>query len=558
MSISGANRKPVFNDPEYLAETAASTLYESAIVDVDTPNDNEDIRWLREQRLHHKSLSWIEKPTVAKLCFTLLIWFISFGVSISSKIILLLEIICNYATDKYGIESCHDSLVQELTSSLQLKLIFVTGFTAALVCGKLGEYSDIFGRKKVFIFMGTSSLIGRLISLYLYKPTTEFHTSWFILMTIIDNLGGGMIGMLSVANSYITDIVDPHDRIISLGFSNGSMYAGMGLGPLIGGLLVYSTKNNFITLYVDAFLSFTFLVLVIFLIKESRSKKLRSRSQSFHMQRKESFVSQMSQHENKFKKYVPFWRVYEVFSPLKILWLPKHKTLGLRPRINVIFLVIIESFLMCASISYVNPLLLYTTFKFNWNSEMISYYISLSGIFKTSTLYIISPIFQHIIRKFLNIEVKSLDRIDFLTILVGGIFELISPLMIISAEESIIIYLTTLFGSLAAIAIPSLQGSIIKYMKENKAGEVFGALGLIKNIIVMLGPSGFLFIYSNSVNKLPTLVFYVAILFILVGISFTLFLQIHDPVDENDYDDESIINETNSTVYGILIPNATA
>jgi sugar phosphate permease len=83
-----------------------------------------------------------------------------------------------------------------------------------------------------------------------------------------------------------------------------------------------------------------------------------------------------------------------------------------------------------------------------------------------------------------------------------------------------------MFSALSSMAAPTLQASIVKYISENQVGEVFGALSLIKNVLIMGAPSLFLFVYSHSVTQMPRLVFLMALVFIGASIVATLFLKV--------------------------------
>jgi len=62
--------------------------------------DDDDIRWLTEQRLYNKSLPWYNKPSLTLLLITLFFLFLSEGVSLSAYIILTLKSVCKGIMEK--------------------------------------------------------------------------------------------------------------------------------------------------------------------------------------------------------------------------------------------------------------------------------------------------------------------------------------------------------------------------------------------------------------------------------------------------------------------------
>ncbi|KAH3684879.1 hypothetical protein WICPIJ_004141 [Wickerhamomyces pijperi] len=536
-TIQDASPFQVFEHPNQLRIPSASESEETdpllvangsetAVLE-DTETDAELL--LREHRAHTLTLPWNQRPTTLLICLTTSLFFIAMGISISAKISVFLQKICDHLTKTHDLTDCHDSSVQKTASSMQSGLLLVKGTVSCLMSGKLGELSDRHGRKPIFIVIGVLTCVSKFFDLYLLWPTTPFSYFLFFTSNVIEGLGGGVSLVLSLANSYITDIVDPHKRNVSMGYVMGSFFTGIAMGPLLGSVIVKWFKDTFLPLWIDAALSVLFLLSVLFVVPESRSLKLRRRSQSMHFQRRASFASQISMESNTTElsplHYVKLF-FKEMFHSLGLLWLPKHSKLGYIPRYNVIILLFIDVMNMLVVQSIGSALVLYTTYRFNWSAVTIGYFISASGIGKALVLYTIAPFLLPFMKKQMRESTTSLDNADRFLVYIVALSELIHPLLIAVATTSGAVFASVIFGCFGALSSPVIQSSITKYIPESKMGELFGAIALIKNSLSMFGPPLFLYIYSNTVDTYPQAVFYFAVFLLTVSLGSATFLKV--------------------------------
>lgn len=92
-----------------------------------------------------------------------------------------------------------------------------------------GRFSDIFGRKQVFLFSLACLLVGNLISGFSQNPIMLF------VFRGISGLGGGGINCLVMIT--FSDLLTTRERGKYFGFVALSTSLGNGIGPLIGGAL---------------------------------------------------------------------------------------------------------------------------------------------------------------------------------------------------------------------------------------------------------------------------------------------------------------------------------
>lgn len=100
---------------------------------------------------------------------------------------------------------------------------------AAIFAVPLGRISDIYGRKKVFTL---GVLLFTLSSLFCALAPSDI---WLIVFRILQGIGTAMIFVTSLA--IITEVFPPRERGKAIGISVASVYVGLSLGPILGGLV---------------------------------------------------------------------------------------------------------------------------------------------------------------------------------------------------------------------------------------------------------------------------------------------------------------------------------
>ncbi len=147
----------------------------------------------------------------------------------------------------------------------------------------LGRWSDIYGRKKILLLSNAGTAIGWILFLFaLIFPFGEtFIINSIYLGTIIvvvpllliflaraiDGITGGNI---SVANAYLSDISSDENRSKNFGKMAISSNLGFILGPALAGILGGTIYGTILPVLAALLLSLMTLVVIAFLLKESR------------------------------------------------------------------------------------------------------------------------------------------------------------------------------------------------------------------------------------------------------------------------------------------------
>ncbi|HVP93686.1 MAG TPA: MFS transporter [Methanoregulaceae archaeon] len=102
--------------------------------------------------------------------------------------------------------------------------------TAAVCIVPFGKLADIYGKKRFFLLGNLLFVIGSLLAALSWAGPV------IVAARVIQGLGGGMVFGTSIA--ILTAVFPPGERGRAIGIVTATVYAGLSLGPFIGGVLV--------------------------------------------------------------------------------------------------------------------------------------------------------------------------------------------------------------------------------------------------------------------------------------------------------------------------------
>jgi len=104
--------------------------------------------------------------------------------------------------------------------------------TAAICIVPFGKLADLYGRKRFFILGNVLFAAGSFLAAISWSGPV------IIIARVIQAFGGAMVFSTSIA--IVTSVFPPGERGRAIGIITATVYAGLSLGPFIGGVLTYN------------------------------------------------------------------------------------------------------------------------------------------------------------------------------------------------------------------------------------------------------------------------------------------------------------------------------
>ena len=101
--------------------------------------------------------------------------------------------------------------------------------TAAVFIVPFGKLADLYGRKKLFLVGNVLFTIGSLMAALSWSGEA------LIVARVIQGLGGSLVFSTSIA--IVTAVFPPGERGRAIGIITATVYAGLSIGPFLGGIL---------------------------------------------------------------------------------------------------------------------------------------------------------------------------------------------------------------------------------------------------------------------------------------------------------------------------------
>jgi len=192
----------------------------------------------------------------------------------------------------------------------------------------------------------------------------------------------------------------------------GSFFAGIAIGPMIGGWIVEITNDLLSVFYVIMIMNTIIFLFVLFILPESLTEEkllenLKSQQESLSFDRNRPYNTLLN-------------CIYNIFKPLTIFF-PSNSIVNdndkSKTKYSLLLLTIVSSLISAAITGIQAVFLLYTTLVFNWSLMEQGYLIFVMGISRVLFLFILFPIFvsnfkRHILLK--NVDSDERSRKEFM------------------------------------------------------------------------------------------------------------------------------------------------
>jgi DHA1 family tetracycline resistance protein-like MFS transporter len=321
-----------------------------------------------------------------------------------------------------------------------------------------GKLSDHFGRKPMFILSQFSTFAGFM---FLGFATTA-------VLLIISRLVDGLLGSnMTVSQAYISDITEPKHRTRVYGYSSGVFGAGLIFGPVIGGVL--STINYSVPMFFAAGITLISLVLVVFFLPETITKKTEKISLSFN-------------------DVIPIKEVKKFATTPKV-----------RNNLSRFFIYSIAFFL------FISNFPLFAEKQFSVTADQVSFYMAWIGILRV----VIQTALIARILSFLG-ENRAL--------LTGIVSMAVAMVLLAFSAEYLVVFVPLVFLAYGTgVGRPILISSLTNSVTQKETATILGVNNSLTSIAQIITPiaGGFMIEYlPPQVLPLTSALFFVSILFL--------------------------------------------
>lgn len=571
-------------------ETTTSTSSSSDdIDDLDNPNP---------LKFEYQALSWRQRPSHITLRVALVVQLIGIMSAVTSQLDAIVYLVCqnhfnqseplaSFPTDGFSLAAgnstldgrqsfqdprCFSSEVSALVSIFQTYMTTVTAILGVVTVPILASLSDRVGRKPIFIWTMTCSILSLLITIACCTLPVNYRL--FLVASVIDGFGGSMFLMVILCCSYTSDCVREQFRAGALSVLDAFVFGGIALGPFFGSLILKASGHNLLILFFFSLMCQVIaLTIVIFFLNESRSEKERVKSQGEHLTRKSSFLEERRrrrfsahsasyaslneastlteeetfEHELRFSWSLEYFiekareivHNADILGPLRSLnFTHLHDR---RARINAYILVFVQATLSEIIIALMPLVFLYAKTRFGWTSVENGYFISLIGGARFVVLSTLLPFVINFCRKRWPHIPDRVDVVDKRLLQGGLLFSIFGHFLMAESPTGTLLMAAVCVIAFGSGSSPLLRNAVIKHSPADRIGEVLGAASLISRLQNTVVPALFATVYSLTVKQRPQAI--IEMVCALEGLMFVLIsgLYLQGPITLAGVDE--LVNE---------------
>jgi DHA1 family tetracycline resistance protein-like MFS transporter len=330
----------------------------------------------------------------------------------------------------------------------------------------LGRWSDLYGRRKILLLSHLGTLAGWIIFFVaLFLPVSDlFKVNSAIIGTFVitlplavlflaravDGLTGGNV---SVADAYVADISSDENRSRNFGKMGMASNLGFVIGPALAGILSGTVYGEILPVMVAMILSLAVLVVIIFVLKESKA----------------SIVMQIPEKDSVGKVFAfECKECYKAANPkrLKLQDVFKLKYIS--------FLLILYFFVFVGFNIFYTAFPIHAVSGLGWTvTEMGIFYAVLSGIM----ILVQGPILRKALKRF------SEEKL----VIIGSAILGSNFVLFISSEIFLIYFAAVLFAVGNGLMWPSIMSILSRRAGPVYQGAVQGVAGSVTGVASIIG-----------------------------------------------------------------------
>lgn len=472
-----------------------------------------------------------------------------------------------------------DPAVQANVTKLLTVMATVQGVLSCLTAAFWGSFSDRYGRVWLLSFNIVPVLLADAVLVALaIAPEKVPGGYWFLVFTAaLEGLIGGSSAGTAAFQAYIADCSDPGTRSRIFSRVHGLLFAGLALGPTIGGLAEHLSGKPYVVFYIALVAHVIIACFFWFITPESLLPAQMDAARRVKRASNEGYFSSWAS---------GFFAPLTVFAPVA------HKG-GVTPQKSLkkdwsltwLAFSFAPDSLVMGGIQYS---LQYAAGKYNWTGEMIGYYISAAAV--TRALYLVLGLpallrFFASKRPAVQLPVQPGEPLDArsespslsaredtrapvhankhtpaldLGIAKASLAIHAVSFVLIAVSKNAVGFVAA--GLLATFSIGygpvvqslSLELYALRGGETSEAGRLFGAMNVIQTLgNQIIGPSLFGVVYMKTVATFPEAMFYVFMAVVLLSLSFLFLVQI-PPGSKGEAGEEGV--EVEAPISGVATP----
>ncbi|KAF7363597.1 MFS domain-containing protein [Mycena sanguinolenta] len=464
----------------------------------------------------------------------------------------------------YPTQECNsDPVVRAAVAKLTATLTTSMGVLGMLTTGWWGAFSDRAGRTRVLGLTVFGLLLNDMNFIFVTKNFQRIPGGyWFLIVgPLIEGALGGIGAGSAASHAYISDTTHPSERSRYFSSLLGLVFCGFSAGPVIGGLLV-RYEGLLSVFYLATVIHGLFSLLSFIVLPESLTKrKMQAASALYH----ESLRVLDEQEKTvllRLQRLFAFLKPLTIFFPASIETGSKRlsSNKGRKWDWNLTLLAMAYGF----TISIMGSLsfkLQYILAYFNWTSENVGYFLTVTGATRAAFLAVILPVTIKIVRSVFqrSRRASELDPLlapsspephsaafDLALARISLFIEVIAYTAMPFATSGLAFTGFTILSSFGSGFNPAVQSAAMELYSKRigtsvEAGKLFGGMSVIQALSgQVLGPSIYGLVFVKTVGTFDTAIFFVSVL--SVCISFLCLTLVRLPTDiKTDAEEEEAV-----------------